>query len=222
MWILTSLGRPDRIRAVVDSYQWGSESQVMLTLWEKDERIEEYRAQTWPENWMLETVPMRGNGPTYNEVLRRYPNEQCYGFLADDTVLDVQGMLRMLEQAAEQWNVAYANDKHHGAAIPTMPCLGGDLVRSVGYLSPAVLMHWGIDCAWYEIGKRLDALRYFEDLTYTHLNPCWGTAPDDRTYRRARELSFGYHDLFRGWLHNEMMRAVHRVRAAKSLRREAA
>jgi hypothetical protein len=162
---------------------------------------------------------MRGNGPTYNEMLRRYPNEKCYGFLADDAILDVQGMLRMLEEAAGDWNIAYANDKHHGAAIPTMPCLGGDLVRAVGYLSPDVLMHWGIDCAWYEIGKRLDALRYFENLTYTHLNPVWGTAPDDRTYRRARELSFGYQDLFRAWVHGgQMEAAVRRSKAAKLLR----
>ncbi len=194
----------------------------MLTLWEGDERLAEYLAQTWPENWKVETVPMRGNGPTYNEMLKRYPNERCYGFLADDAILDEQGMLRMLEVEAEDWNLAYANDKHHGAAIPTMPCMGGDLVRAVGYLSPKVLMHWGIDCAWYEIGKRVDGLRYRADLTYTHLNPVWGTAPDDRTYERARALSFGYQDLFRGWLHGgEMEAAVRRVKAAKNLRRAA-
>src|SRR5438128_757700 len=112
MYFLTSLGRPDRIRAVVDSYQWGAE-QVMLTLYEKDKRLPEYLAQQWPEGWNVETVPMRGNGPTYNEMLKRYPNEKCYGFLADDAVLDVQGMLSMLEDAAGDWNVAYANDKHY-------------------------------------------------------------------------------------------------------------
>lgn len=218
MWILTSLGRPDRIRAVVDSYLWGAEK-VILALWDKDERLPEYLAQRWPEGWSIETVPMRGNGPTYNEILKRHPNERCYGFLADDAVLDVQGMLRLLEVEAGDWNVAYANDKHWGENLPTMPCIGGDLVRAVGYLSPEALMHWAIDNAWGELGKRLDALRYRADLTYTHLNPIWGTAPDDRTYRRARELSFGYQDLFRGWLHGGGMEAaVRRASAAKRLR----
>jgi hypothetical protein len=159
---------------------------------------------------------MRGNGPTYNEILKRHPREHCYGFLADDAVLDVQGMLRMLEEGAGRWNVAYANDKHHGAAVPTMPCMGGELVRAVGYLSPEYLVHLAIDNAWYEIGKRVDGLRYFESLTYTHLNPVWGTAPDDRTYSKAREISFGYQELFRAWQHGgEMMRAVERVKAAQ-------
>ncbi len=152
MYILTSMGRPERIRAVVHSYDWGAEP-VMLTLYEKDPRLDEYLAQEWPDTWHTEIVPMRGNGPTYNEMLRRYPNERCYGFLADDAVLDVQGMLRILAESAGQWNVAYANDKHHGETIPTMPCLGGELVRAIGYLSPECLVHWGIDCAWYEIGK---------------------------------------------------------------------
>lgn len=216
MWILTSLGRPDRIRAVVESYDWGSESPVVLTLWEKDPRLSEYLAQIWPENWRVETVPMRGNGPTYNEMLRRYPNERCYGFLADDAILDVQGMLRLLEAEAADWNVSYANDKHHGAAIPTMPCIGGDLARAVGYLSPECLIHWAIDCAWHEIGRRVNGLRYRADLTYTHLNPVWGTAPDDQTYKMARHLSFGYTDLFRAWMvGGELDRAIKRVKLAQ-------
>ena len=212
MWILTSLGRPDRIREVVESYQWGGESRVMLTLYEGDSKLQEYLDQKWPENWSIEIVPMLGNGPTYNEMLARYPHEPHYGFLADDAILDVQGMLRMLEAGAEDWNVAYANDKHHGRDIPTMPCMGGKLVRAVGYLAPLMLVHWAIDCAWYEIGRRVGTLVYFEHLTYTHLNPVWGTAPDDATYKRARRASADYETLFRGWMMGgELDRAIRRV-----------
>lgn len=221
MWILTSLGRPDRIRNLVDSYRWGLESRVYLTLFDGDKRLPEYLSQQWPSNWSIEIVKMLGNGPTYNEMLRRYPDERSFGFLADDTLLDAPGMLRELEVDAGDWNVAYANDQHHGEAIPTMPCLGGDLVRAVGYLSPEHILHWGIDCCWHEIGRRLDALRYRAELTYTHNNPVWGTAADDRTYALARQRSFGYTDHFRGWVHGgELQRAVERVKAAR-LRRSA-
>lgn len=215
MWILTSMGRPTRIRAVVDSYQWGAEK-VILALYEGDSMLGDYLAQDWPDSWKIETVPMRGNGPTYNEILSRYPSEKCYGFLADDAVLDVQGMLRMLADAAGEWCVSYANDKHHGDAIPTMPCMGGELVRAVGYLSPQCLVHWAIDSAWHEIGRAVDGLRYFQQLTYTHLNPIWGTAPDDNTYKLARLASVGYQELFRGWQMGRGLReAIERVKAAK-------
>lgn len=216
MWILTSLGRPDRIRALVDSYRWGGHSTVCLTLYEGDPRLHEYLAQHWPVGWQIEVVKMAGNGPTYNEMLRRYPDELCYGFLADDQLLETPDMLRVLEIAARDWNVAYANDKHHGPSIPTMPCIGGELARSVGYLSPENIIHWGIDCCWYEIGKRLDALVYLEHITYEHQNPVWGTAPDDRTYRLARQRSFGYTDLFRAWkVGGELDRAISRVKQAR-------
>lgn len=216
MLILTSMGRPDRIRAMVDSYAWGGESRVYLVLYEGDPRLQEYLRQQWPATWSIEIVNILGNGPTYNEMLRRYPHERSYGFLADDVLLDVPGMLHNLEAAAPEWNVAYANDKHHGAAIPTMPCLGGELVRAVGYLSPDGIEHWGIDSVWHELGRRLGTLRYFDNLTYTHNNPVWGTAPDDRTYQLARQRSFGYQDLYRGWLHGgECQRAVDRVKAAQ-------
>lgn len=212
------MGRPERIRALVDSYAWGDHSPVMLTLAAKDKRLSAYLAQEWPDGWKVEVVDILGNGPTYNEMLRRYPNEDCYGFLADDQILESPGMLREMELEALDWNVAYANDKHHGAAIPTMPCLGGDLVRAVGYLSPQCLVHWGIDCAWYEIGKRVNGLRYLEHLTYEHRNPVWGTAADDRTYALARQRSIGYQDLFRAWVHGgEMNRAIERVRVSRLL-----
>ncbi len=212
MWILTSMGRPDRIRKLVDSYAWGNHSTVVLALADGDSRLQDYLSQQWPVGWQIEVVKMFGNGPTYNEMLHRYPDEAQYGFLADDQILESKDMLRVLELAAGNWNVSYANDKHHGATIPTMPCIGGELARAVGYLSPENIVHWGIDCCWYEIGKRLNALRYQEHLTYEHENPVWGTAPDDRTYRLARQRSFGYQDLFRAWmLGGELDRAVKRA-----------
>jgi hypothetical protein len=217
MWILSSLGRPDRIRKVIQSYEWGEESQVLLVLYSKDERLPEYVNQKWPANFRIEIVDVEGNGPTYNEILRRFPNEPCYGFLADDAILDVQGMLRALELAAGGWNIAYANDKHHGEAICTMPCIGGELVRAVGYLSPDALTHSAIDCAWHEIGKRLGVLRYFEHLTYTHEHPLFGTAPMDKTYLRAQLCSAQYEQLYRGWMvGGELDAIVERVNKLKA------
>lgn len=215
MWILTSMGRPERIRQLVASYAWGFHAPVLLVLYEKDAKLSEYLSQRWPASWRVETVPMLGNGPTYNEILARYPNESTYGFLADDVILEVPGMLRQLEESAGHWHVSYPNDKHHGESIPTMPCIGGDLVRAVGYLAASDFVHWAIDTMWGEIGKQLGLLSYRPDLTYTHLNPIWGTAPDDRTYALARQRSFGYQDIFRAWLTGgEFAKVRERVRAS--------
>ena len=212
MWILSSLGRPDRIRDTVASYVWGVESTVLLTLYSGDPRLPEYLAQQWPENWRTEIVDMLGNGPTYNEVLRRYPDEPCYGFLADDVLLEVPGMLWMLEEAAGRWNVAYANDQHHEERICTMPCIGGELVRTVGYLAPVNMVHKAIDCVWHEIGRRLGALRFFQNLKYTHLHPLFGTAKLDYTYLAAERASAFYEQAFRGWMMGgELDRLVDRV-----------
>lgn len=214
MWILSSLGRPERIRRVIDSYEWGGES-IILALAEHDTHLREYLARRYPSQWQIEIVPMFGNGPTYNEILRRYPDETCYGFLADDALLDTPQMLRELEDEAGAWNVAYANDQHWGEKLPTMPCLGGALVRAVGYLAPPTLIHWAIDTAWGELGRRLWSLRYRDDLRYTHLNPVWGTAEDDPTYRKARANSLDWERLLRAWMVNEMAGAIGRVKLAK-------
>ena len=216
MWILSSLSRPDRIMKVVHSYPWGDESRVMLTLWSRDKRLQEYLDQQWPADWSIEIVDCRGNGPTYNEMLRRYPNEPQYGFLADDAILDVPGMLRQLEEAAGAWNIAYPNDERWRESNCTMPCIGGELVRSVGYLSPPGFMHWAIDNAWHAIGTKLGCLRYLPHLTYTHLHPLNNSAPDDDTYRSAMLLSVGYDQILRAWANGEGLAAV--VRQAQDRR----
>lgn len=214
MWILTSMGRPERIRAVVDSYDW-TDATVLLVLAEDDKTLPRYLAQQWPASWRIETVPMRGNGPTYNEILHRYPDEKFYGFLADDALLDTPGMLADLEYAAGDWQVAYANDGHHGPALATMPCLGGNLVRTVGYLAPANLVHWAIDNIWTTIGDKGGLLNYRPQARYTHLNPVWGTAVDDKTYQQARINSFGYESIFRAWSINDLPQILNRVRLAQ-------
>lgn len=215
MWIFTSLGRPTLIRRVVDHYKWGDESRVILALYEGDKRLQEYLSQKWPPSWQVKIVQCRGNGPTYNDIFEMYPNEKCYGFLADDAILDTPGMLRQLEEGAGDWDIAYANDKHWGERLPTMPCIGGELARAVGYLSPPGITHWAVDTAWGEVGKRLQNLRYFPQLTYTHLNPVFGTAPDDATYQQARTHSFGWEQVLRSWIINDMPSIIERVQSAR-------
>lgn len=211
MWILTSLSRPRELQRMAASYRWTDET-VVLALYEKDPMLGEYMMGAWPKSWQTAVVAMPGNGPTYNALLEMKPKEPFYGFLADDILLDTPGMLKELEREAGQWNIAYSNEGHQCERLATMPCIGGDLVREVGYLAPPHIVHWAIDDVWTAIGRKLDRLRYRADLRYTHLNPIWGTAPDDKTYRLARQRSFGYQDIFRAWqVGGELDRIVARV-----------
>lgn len=217
MWILSSYGRHDRIRKVVDSYAWTDEK-VILALCVTDKRAGEYLAQSWPAQFRIEIVNVEFNGPTYNEILRLYPDEPNYGFLADDAILEVPGMLLELERAAGDWNVAYANDQHHKDTNATMPCIGGELVRAAGYLAPPKFMHWAIDNVWHEIGRRLGVLRYFEQLTYRHEHPFFGFGALDKTYVRTQVASMGWENFWRQWLFDggvdQVMDNVQRLRKA--------
>ena len=85
-----------------------------------------------------------------------------------------------------------------------MPCIGGDLVRKIGYLSPRWFSHWGIDLVWHEIGRAAGKLRYREDLKYDHLHPLFNTGKWDKTYRAAQKASIFYNELFRAWQVNEL------------------
>lgn len=201
MWILTSLSRPQRIRELVDSYAWGGESQVVLTLYAKDPLLQQYLDQPWPFTWSTEIVDVRGNANSYNEMFRRHPKEQCYGFLADDVVLKTPGMLAELERSAGEWNVAYPNDGVWlEGGLATMPCIGGSLARAAGYLAPPNFVHMSIDSVWTRIGERLNCLKYRPDLQYTHNHPLVGRAQWDSTYVTAQQMSVGHEQVLRSFL----------------------
>lgn len=217
MWILTSLSRPDRIRKVVESYVWGNgESRVILALWEGDPRLQEYLEQDWPANWHTALIADKGVGPTYNHLFKAFPNEQNYGFLADDAILNAQGMLRLLENEAKNWNMSYPDDGIHGERMATMPCIGGDLVRACGFLSPPGFMHEGIDVIWTVIAQKLGFARYMPQLSYTHVHPLMGRAKWDKTYIDARNSSIGHQDLIHQFVTNGSLdRIVQTVRGRK-------
>lgn len=198
MWFLPSLGRPDKIRKwVVDAYEWGH-VEVRLLLYKGDPRLGEYEKQKWPRGWKIEVVDCLYNTPTLQEAFRRYPNERSYGVWCDDCTPETKGMMEILEDCAQGYTIAYANDGHFKEVLAQQPAIGGELMRAMGGF-PSGFTHGGLDSAWHDIGHELRTLRYYPNLKFTHWFPSKADVEFDTTHMHSMNASKTAWLEFKNW-----------------------
>ena len=196
MWILPSLGRPHRLKALSEATQ----SPITVRLHQGDPKLDEYLKETWPETWDIRVGPKKTLVASLNEALHQNPDEHHYGFIADDTLPSPHNWQKTLEEAAQTNLIAYPNDTIHGESLCTHFCIGGDLVRQMGWLAYPKLHHYFIDNVWFTIGSKLNILRYTPSVTFTHNHPITNPSLNDSTYTSASRFTQKDHQTFQYWL----------------------
>ena len=134
-----------------------------------------------PEGWNVRIGPRAPLSVIYNRVFEEFPDLPWYGIFADDVTPETEGWDEKLIEAAGSDGMAYPDD---GIGEPTHFCLGGDLVREMGWLAYPGLNRLYIDTVWRDIAKSRGVLRYLPDVKVTHRHPSVGLALMDRTYRK--------------------------------------
>lgn len=211
MWLLPSRGRVGNAKRFAEA-----NPDAPITLWvtEDDPSAEAYLEVDWPEGWVL-VVGMAGLrlAQILRESLRQYPAEEYYGFVGDDVQPSPRDWWQQLAGAAGEWNVAYPEDSIWGERLCPHFCLGGELVRTVGWFALPGTRHSYIDTVWYTIGKALGLDVYVPDVKFDHQHPLNKKAELDDTYRRGQE-TYGYDgDVFERWKREDLADVLERVKA---------
>ncbi len=179
MWIMPSRSRPHNVLRFIKAYD---ETKATTPVWlrlDKDDPNPGYIH----ENWIVEIGPRLPLSEIYNEAFRLYPDSPWYGFIADDVVPKTLYWDRLLINAAGIDGMAVPSG---GEGTPHF-VLGGDLVRSVGWLSLPGLDRLYIDTVWENIAKKRNVLRYVPNVILEHRHFSNGKALFDRTYRKEKK-----------------------------------
>jgi hypothetical protein len=123
-------------------------------------------------------------GPVLNwAAARRAQDHDFLGFMGDDHLpVTARWDERLCAAAGTPGpGVAYGNDLHQSAALPTAVIMSAVLVRALGYMSPPPLIHLWIDNFWRELGEATH-LEYLPDVIVEHLHPAAAKAPMDASY----------------------------------------
>lgn len=134
-----------------------------------------------------------------NKVFSIFPNEDFYGFAADDLVPE-EGWDVFLSKRCEDIYIAYGDDGIQGEKLCTHSFIGGDLIRKVGWMQYPKVKHLYGDTVWKTIGSELGLLRYYPEIKTTHLHFSNG-GTYDKTY--AERHCGNDESAFVNWKENE-------------------
>lgn len=209
MWILPTRSRPHNFRRAVGSYP---DAPVLVVFTENDPDLDELESIDLPERWGKLLAPPDSTVPQIlNLVFQEHPGEQYYGFIGDDVIppKDIPWW-DILAQTAGNYCFAYPVDSIHGVKGAPHFCIGGDLVRAVGWLAAPWFYHNFIDTTWFYLAKELGLRRIVPDIVFEHLHPLdkRHITLDDKIYRLGR----GHYDSdmqrFKLWMTEEGILAL--------------
>ena len=187
MWILPSRSRPHNISRLVDAWiLTGASTPVELCLDLNDPCLRQYLSMPLPSGWSVVTGERDGLSRVYNDAFARHPEESWHGFIADDVVPLTDSWDVKLIEAAGRDGMAVPAGGHDPNGAPHF-VLGGDLVRSMGWLCLPGLDRLYIDTAWQRIAEERGVLRRVPDVVLEHRHFSNKRARIDATYLKHRK-----------------------------------
>jgi len=143
----------------------------------------QYESIHKPPGWHVIAAERAPLSTIYNDSFRSRPDYSWYGFIADDVVpLTKHWDIKLIEAAGSDGMAVPAGGETTGGCPHFV--LGGDLVRSIGWLSLPGLDRIYIDTVWKDIAEARGVLRRVPDVVLEHRHFSNGKALMDATYRK--------------------------------------
>lgn len=158
----------------------------MLLLDEDDPLLDDYLSIVLPASWTHRVGRRRPLSALYNAAYKRLPQAAWWGFIADDVVPATPNWDQRLVAIAGADGMAVPHGSHDDRHTPHF-VLGGDLVRSIGWLAVPGLDRLYIDTIWQEIAMKRGVLRVAPDVILWHHHFSNGLALMDSIYRKRRK-----------------------------------
>lgn len=189
MWFLPTRNRPDAVTALIESMRAVNDVPHVAVMIDGDPKL--YEKVNWPAHWSIHVADEHLElQRAFNELYKLYPDEKIYGTLVDHCVVVSPGWSARLEQAAQEWNIAFCDDErrfNRRTGFPRMnaaTCYGGKLAKALGYVYPDFCIHLAGDDAIEEIGWELGIVKIVPDTTVKALFFVKGEFAQDENHNR--------------------------------------
>lgn len=155
---------------------------------EDDPMLGGYESLEKPSDWTFAIGQRKPLSEVYNEAFGLFQDADWIGFLADDVVPETRNFDRLLIEAAGKDGLAFGDDGINGDARAPHFVLGGNLVRSVGFLSLLGLKRLYVDTFWSDVARARGVRRYLPNVKLTHLHFSNRKALMDSIYRKPGKI----------------------------------
>ena len=182
--IVPTRGRPDAsVEFHKEFLQKSMISDLMFAIDEDD-------ADSYPriDGVLYEVNPRMGMNGTLNYVATKYADKYKYiAFMGDDHRVRTFGWDLVMAERIGSLGVAYGNDLIQGQALPTSVMMSSKIIKAIGYMAPPKQKHMYLDNFWLDLGTRLNAIHYLEDVIIEHLHFSVGKSDMDSSYQETND-----------------------------------
>jgi hypothetical protein len=216
MWVLPTRSRPKNCLRFIEAWKNSNASTpVYLRLDSCDPYIEELKNIKWPDTFIVVIGPRTGMKAALQEMFLNYPNESWYGFLADDLLPKTDKWDQELIKIAGSSNISYPNDlgKKGKRHLPTHPCVGGDLVRAIGWFGFPATYHFYLDTIWRYIGDRLNNIHRLDNVIVEHLHFGRGKSELDIIYQESQKKTKSDSEAYNAWIESNGEKLIEELKA---------
>lgn len=204
MWVLPTRSRTENCQRFIEAWHTTNASTpVHVRLDLDDPSLEILKSLPWPKEFTVFVGPRGGLRQAINEIFELYPNEAWYGLLADDLLPQTNKWDQLLIEAAGSNQIAYPNDGGKLLDLPTHPCVGGNLVRSIGWFGFPPCYHFFVDTVWQFLGKQLNNIHRLDNVIVEHLHYSLGKSAMDQTYQESSEKYKNDKRAYRDWCESD-------------------
>jgi len=140
------------------------------------------------EGVLYEVNPRMGMNGTLNYVATKYADKYKYiAFMGDDHRVRTFGWDIVMTEKIGSLGVAYGNDLIQGQALPTAVLMSSNIINAIGYMAPPKQKHMYLDNFWLDLGTKLNAIHYLEDVIIEHLHFSVGKSDMDSSYQETND-----------------------------------
>lgn len=182
--IIPTRGRPHVIMSLWESFVNNSQaSDLILALDDDDPTLSEYMLIAEKCSIDVRVGQRLRLGGTLNSVALEYCDKYLYlGFMGDDHRPRTLGWDVNYTEALQSNLFVYGNDLLQSENLPTQIAMSSSVVKTLGYMSPPILIHMFIDNAWKAWGDGTGSMKYLPNVVVEHLHPAAGKASTDTRY----------------------------------------
>ena len=187
---MTTKGRPEAAKQVLDECWEMKMRQPAIMYIDGDPKGYDFKL---PDNWTKVEGPANLAG-SKQWVFENFPDEDCYGWVADDNHPLTEYFSYYIEDVARTWKLVHVKDLwlsekqtkqktllHQTSLLSAGVCWGGDLIRCVGWWAPPQVIQASIDWTWTSLigGSPLGV--YLHNVVVRHDNWDSGRRKKDDT-----------------------------------------
>ena len=212
MWVFATRSRPDNCLRFIQSWlDTQASSPVYVRLDNNDPYLDTLKKLPWPLGFQVHVGPRNGLARAINELYEQFPNEPWYGLLADDLKPQTINWDQKLIAAAGSLGISYPNDGGTNVDLPTHPCVGGDLVRAIGWFGLPACQHFFVDTVWQFLGEQLNNIQRLDQVLVEHLHYSFGKSQKDLVYEESSAKYQSDKRAYKDWCNSQAESLIARL-----------